>query len=341
MTNGKSKTEWRVMGESVSGASHRRAGVPNQDAILQLRESGIGSPLILAVSDGHGGNKYFRSHKGSYFAVNTATQLVREFLNDRSGDLNPSEIESKAKEWLPQELVRRWRVAVEADLRHKPLSPEELDALGQKEGPRARGAVESNPKLAYGATALAVAVEESFILYLQLGDGDILTVSETGEVKRPLPNDQRLFANETTSLCSDQASQDFRLGFQPLSEQRPALILLSTDGYANSFSDEAGFLKVGSDILEMLRVNGFDAVNESLTKWLDEASEMGSGDDTTLGIICRMDALKEFAQTEPATPPHYDAQGAPMGGETQESAVSQSEPLAEKPQGASAGEENL
>jgi hypothetical protein len=54
-----------------------------------------------------------------------------------------------------------------------------------------------------------------------------------------------------------------------------------------------------------------------------------------------MDALKEFAQTELATPPHYDAQGAPMGGETQESAVSQSEPLAEKPQGASAGEENL
>jgi serine/threonine protein phosphatase PrpC len=340
MTNDKSKTEWRVMAESVPGASHRRAGIPNQDAILQLREWGINSPLILTVSDGHGGNKYFRSHKGSHFAVNTATQLVRKFLKERSGDINPSEIESKAKEWLPQELVGRWRAAVEADLRNKPLSPEELDMLEQKDGPRARRAVETNPALAYGATILAVAVEESFILYIQLGDGDILTVSETGETARPLPDDERLFANETTSLCSDQASQDFRLGFQPLSERGPALILLSTDGYANSFSNEAGFLKVGSDILEMLRADGFDTVNESLRKWLEEASEMGSGDDTTLGIICRMDALKKSAAIELAAPPQSDTQGTGIEGGTQEPAVPPSEPLGEKPPGALASEKN-
>jgi hypothetical protein len=43
------------------------------------------------------------------------------------------------------------------------------------------------------------------------------------------------------------------MGFQVLVETPPALILLATDGYANSFPDEAGFLKVGSDLLGMIR----------------------------------------------------------------------------------------
>lgn len=59
----------------------------------------------------------------------------------------------------------------------------------------------------------------------------------------------------------------------------------------NSFSDSAGFLKVGSDLLEMLRADGFDSINASLRGWLEEATRSGSGDDCTLGLICRMDAL--------------------------------------------------
>ena len=43
--------EWRVVGETVPGASHLRAGIPNQDALLQLRASSVGLPIILTVSD--------------------------------------------------------------------------------------------------------------------------------------------------------------------------------------------------------------------------------------------------------------------------------------------------
>ena len=94
------------------------------------------------------------------------------------------------------------------------------------------------------------------------------------------------------------AEQNFRVRVQPLApvsaDQHtdwPALVLVSTDGYVNSFSDEAGFLKVGSDLLEMLRGDGFDAVNAQLSGWLEEATRIGSGDDTTVAIICRMNAL--------------------------------------------------
>jgi hypothetical protein len=288
-------TEWRIISESVPGASHLRAGIPNQDSILQMRESGRSLPLILSVSDGHGSNKCFRSDRGSRFAVKESVEVMGQFLDERRGKFDYSEMQSKGAEWLPTELVKRWTEAVKADLNRMPFSVEELDTLEKKEDERARKLVEANPLLAYGATSLTVAVEESCILYLQLGDGDILTVSDAGEIARPLPEYERLFANETTSLCAAGAERDFRFHIQVLSDERPALILVSTDGYANSFSTEEGFIKVGSDLLEMLRTDGFDLVNKNLKGWLEDATRVGSGDDTTLGIICRMDALRKTA----------------------------------------------
>lgn len=300
MTETAAPPEWRVIGETVPGASHLRAGIPNQDALLQVRESGRGLPLVVSVSDGHGSNKCFRSDRGSRFAVRKAAQLVGEFLDERRGAFNQEEIERALRETVPREFVRRWREAVEADLKARPFAAEELDALERKDGARARKLVEENPLLAYGATSLTVAVEESFIIYLQLGDGEIVCVSETGEVGKALAEDARLFANETTSLCTTDAEKNFRSRLQTLGAERPALVLVTTDGYANSFADEAGFLKVGTDLLDMLRADGVDSISASLKGWLEEATRAGSGDDTTLAIVCRMDALKQ-PQTEGQT----------------------------------------
>ncbi len=303
--------EWRVIGESVPGASHLRAGTPNQDAILQVRESGRGLPLVVSVSDGHGSDKCFRSHKGSRFAVRKAAQLMGEFLDDWRGRFDQAAMEAELKDAVPRELVRRWRDAVEADLKSKPLTSAELDTLEKKDGASARKLVEENPLLAYGATSLTVAVEETFVVYLQLGDGEILTVTTAGEVARSLPPDERLFANETTSLCLAGAENDFRYGLQQLSDSHPALILVSTDGYVNSFSDDAGFLKVGSDLLEMMRAEGFDSVSASLKGWLEEATRAGSGDDTTVSIICRMDALEKHETENENAPVNENAQAPP------------------------------
>ena len=292
--------EWRIIGETVPGASHIRAGIPNQDAILQVRESGRSLPIILSVADGHGSPKCFRSNYGSRFAVKKSAQIVGEFLDERRGKFDLAEIESKGKDYLPKEFVKKWRKTVEYHLKNNSFTDEEFKKLEEKSGAGARKLIEENPLLAYGTTSLTVALEEDFVLYLQLGDGDILNVSETGEVTKPLPEDARLLANETTSMCLKDAEKDFRFFVQKISsEQSPALVLLSTDGYLNSFSDEAGFFQAGTDILNMLAAeNGFGAVNENLKAWLEEATQMGSGDDCTVGIIYRPDALKKSEITE-------------------------------------------
>ncbi len=294
MTDNKIPTEWRIIGETVPGASHIRAGIPNQDAILQLRESNRFAPLILSIADGHGSAKCFRSDRGSRFVVKKAAQIVGEFLDVRRGNFDLAEIENKGNDYLPKELVKKWKKTVEYHLKNNPFTEEELKTLEEKSGTQGRKLVEENPSLAYGTTSLTAAIEENFILYLQLGDGDVLNVSPAGEVTRPLPEDARLFANETTSMCTPNAEKNFRFFVQKISpENQPALVMLSTDGYINSFSEEAGFLKAGSDFLEMLGAEGFDFISENLKTWLEETTATGSGDDTTVGIIYRPDALKK------------------------------------------------
>jgi len=279
---------WRAIGESVRGDSHFRHKQRKQDAIKVWQpESAPGRPLILAVSDGHGSARSFRSHLGANRAVRAAITELGRLLESQPDLANLSAIKRLAEERLPQVLVREWERQVDAHLRQQPFPCEELDGLEEKAGAAARQAVQNNPRLAYGATLLAVLVTEAFVLYLQLGDGDILTVSETGAVTRPLPRDERLFANETTSLCTRNAWRDFRVAFRALAGSPPALILLATDGYANSFRDDAGFLQVGADLLEIIRSDGLETVQASLKRWLNQASRAGSGDDVTLGIVCR------------------------------------------------------
>jgi len=272
---------WQVVGQTVQGAAHERNGLPNQDAICWLPASGRGSSAVLAVADGHGSPRYPRSHTGARLAVETAVRLIDDFIGSQSDVDNLSLIKDATQEWLPRALVRNWAEAVAADLQTEPLSETELFLLGPGSS--------RELSIAYGATLIVTAVTERFILYLQLGDGDILCVSQSGEVTRPLSQDDRLFGNETTSLCANEAWRDFRVQFQPLTQSPPALVLLSTDGYPNSFRDESGFLQVGSDILDLVQENGLASVNDRLAGWLRDSTRAGSGDDVTLGILCSLD----------------------------------------------------
>ena len=272
-------TDWRTLQASVRGAAHHRAGLPNQDAVRIACTDG-GLPLIVALADGHGSPKSFRSQHGARSAVAVALKV--------GGTLFKLENASQRKRWaeeqLPRELTRRWRERVDRSLDRRPFALAELEALD----PVSRRQIEAHPYLAYGSTLLAVVVTPAFILYLQLGDGDILTVSASGEVERPLAKDERLIANETTSLCSAKAWNEVRIKFQALAGAPPALILAATDGYANSFRDEAGFQQVARDLWMMVQDEGLEPVRSNLKNWLNEASRQGSGDDITVGIICQM-----------------------------------------------------
>lgn len=289
-----SKHTWCVVGHSERGSSHVRSGLPNQDSIHWSPESGLGPPLLVAVSDGHGSAKSFRSDVGSHLAT-ASMEIAWSASTAEIDSVSITALKHWTEETLPNEVIRHWRNAVADDLSKRPFTCAEIETLETKGGTKegyARRQVVLDPLRAYGATLLSVIVTDSFIVYLQLGDGDILNVSESGEVSRALNRDERLLANETTSLCLPDAWRQFIQAFQVMPESPPALILLSSDGYANSFQTEQDFFKVGSDLLELIRNEGIEEVENNLERWLLETSEAGSGDDVTLGLICRLDAVK-------------------------------------------------
>lgn len=287
---------WRFVGDTVLGKSHERSGLKNQDAIACSGGDGSSDDptVILALSDGHGSPKCFRSDIGSQFAVDCAVGSTREFLTEMLAKKDFSEIRNAVEELLPAKMVNAWKVKVNEHFEQNPFTEEELRWLDQEVGATAHRTTNTseNHFLAYGATLLLSVFTAEYIFYFQLGDGDFLTVSgKTQQVETPLIEDESLIANETTSLCMNEAEKLFRFKFQDIREDPPALILASTDGYSNSFATTADFHKVGGDLFNLIQLKGLPYVQGSLKNWLNEVSSSGSGDDITLGIVCSKEII--------------------------------------------------
>jgi hypothetical protein len=268
---GSSLDGWEAFGSSVRGVLHTRSGQPNQDSLQVWTDLAIGH-AVVAVADGHGGASHPRSDVGARLATETAVATLRACLS--SGSL-PAASAQKA---LVEAIGAHWQRAVAAHFLQTPLTGERRGLESGLERGR-------DPAIAYGTTMLAAAATPGWVLLLQLGDGDILTVSEQGDTRRPLPDDPRLVGGQTLSLCQPAAWREART-IALEDDEMPVLVLLSSDGYANSFQTDADFLAIGADYLSLLRT-GVSNLRDRLPRILGDASADGSGDDITLGLLHR------------------------------------------------------
>ena len=288
--------QWQVRASSVIGASHKRTGTPNQDAGRAEVIAG-GAGCVMAVADGHGDPLHARSDKGSKFAVAVAIETLGEWIR-RQANAPEKQAQLAAAE-LPDQLLGAWRGEVARHLQANPLGNAEAELLRDAATPTALDGV-----LLYGSTLLAAASCERFAIYLQIGDGDILTVSGDQPPQRPISGRAGLAINLTESLCQPHASSRFKQKVEFFANKgRPDLILLATDGYANSFVDDDEFLAVGRDVKKHLERNDIDWVGRKLDQWLTQTSEKGSGDDITLALAWfRSPAVRQLPP-QPLLPP--------------------------------------
>ncbi len=70
---------WTALSASVRGASHEKSGQGNQDAVRLKNPSGTDDVLLLAVADGHGSTRSFRSDRGSALAAECALARTAPF----------------------------------------------------------------------------------------------------------------------------------------------------------------------------------------------------------------------------------------------------------------------
>lgn len=66
------------------------------------------------------------------------------------------------------------------------------------------------------------------------------------------------------------------------------MLFLATDGFSNAQTFDNWQESVGRDILNLKLKNGFEWIAHELPRWAAQcASDLGSGDDTTIAIVFR------------------------------------------------------
>ena len=209
-------------------------------------------------------------------------------------DRSPSSIADRARAVLAEKITESWRAAVASDLAAKPFTSAEWANLAALEGWKGQQVLQRHPELAYGSTILAVAATTSWLLCMQLGDGDIFFVDSEGEVRGALPKGDQVVPKQTPSLWRQDAAADFRVQIYVGLEDLPALIFAATDGYAESCESDRDLMEAARNYLGIVRDEGMDKVEHRLNRFLDHASWSGRGDDITVGLISRLERMQKL-----------------------------------------------
>lgn len=248
-----------LTGHSVQGARHVQLNTPCQDAVLVHQEDNF---MILCAADGHGDSKHARSDEGAEIAVRVAGKILRQaFLDLKQDQRNHKELEQAIREHLPRRISWEWNRTVQQ----------------KKDGAWSREVI------LYGCTILAAAISPGLCIFLQLGDGDMLFMNQSGQSEFIFPPQEDMYGTVTRSLCQPNVSMHAQVSVRSLPQ--PRLFLMSTDGLRDSLQDnEENYINVGRWLIKKYQLQGFQNLNKELPEWMSKMSYQGNGDDTTIAF---------------------------------------------------------
>jgi hypothetical protein len=265
---------WQVITGSARGAAHRASGLPNQDAVAS--QDGPGG-VVVAIADGHGHIRHFRSADGAALAVEVACRVASQAAAGLAAADTGDEEAERAGQELARAAVADWRSAVAGQLEVRPYTVEEQFILDRSA---------DTPVVPYGSTLLVAVIAAGSLVCAQIGDGDMLAVRPDGSSFSPVAGDDRLDGHRTTSLCQPDALASFRTGAHDLRQVPLAALLLATDGYGNAQADEPWQPSVGRDLAEFAACHDRNWFGGEVPGWAQRcASADGSGDDATIALL--------------------------------------------------------
>lgn len=270
---------WRAIVANGVGAHHVRSGLAYEDACAVRPAAGHSEftpALAVAVADGHGHARHFRSARGAEFAVGIAADLAEVAATTAASD-----IVDVFRTRVGPELVSLWRRAVEADIVADPPSTVELAAAGLSSA-----ATMEDRIYAYGATIIVALATTDWLLCAQIGDGDAFAVTAGGAAIPLVPADPRLDGARTTSLCQPDAFDSMRFGAIPLADTQIVAAVLATDGFGNAQVRDDWEATFATDLRDLVTTRGLDWIADALPAWVTAcASSDGSGDDVTVALM--------------------------------------------------------
>ena len=260
----------------VKGATHQRNGLPCQDSkkIVEISDDIV----IIAVADGHGSEKCPRSDRGSTIAVNTFCEVMKNYLQSYGLDENSLSnlitfLNREGDMRFAQDICEEWQTRVKQS-----YYKNKEDGMLDDDGNIKWSAVYS----LYGTTLLGMLITNTFVFSFQIGDGDINLVTEDGVFALVEP--EKFLGTETHSLSKPDAWRKAVAAIRRRDgeDEKSCMYMLSTDGFANSYTSDVEFQKTCSDYFGMIWEHGAETVQANLKKWLTETSELGCGDDITV-----------------------------------------------------------
>ncbi|MCM1330322.1 MAG: protein phosphatase 2C domain-containing protein [Ruminococcus sp.] len=268
------------------GFSHIKNNIVCQDNCICISKGQI---TVISVADGHGSPQYFRSGKGSEFAVKCAAEKFLEFSSSLT--IDDMDSEKKRDERINQlihSIITQWHECVKNDYESNPFTAEELEIVPEKY----RVAYESrlNAEKAYGTTLIAAADNGIYSVGIHIGDGKCIAVYDDGSVDEPVPWDEKCHLNQCTSLCDAKAADEFR--FYIWEDKRPVAIIVCSDGIDDSYGNFVhDYCK--SVLLELTDGNFAENV-EKLEKELPQISKNGSKDDVSIAGMLDLEKIKKM-----------------------------------------------
>lgn len=263
----------------VKGATHVRNQMPCQDnkKIIKISDE----ITIIALADGHGSSKCPRSDRGSMIAVNSFYHIMKKYLEiygeDEEGITHlMTFLNREGDVRFAQDVCEEWQARVKQS-----FYKNKVEGMTNEDGSIKWPSVFS----LYGTTLLGMLITDSFVFSFQIGDGDISAV--TKDEVEPLVEPEKFLGTETHSLSKPDAWRKAVTSVHRLeAESRESyMYILSTDGFANSYTSDKEYQKTCRDYLQMLQEYGIDVVQANLKKWLTETSELGCGDDITVVMV--------------------------------------------------------
>lgn len=270
---------------SVQGASHIRKNKICQDASASYSDDKI---TIAVVCDGHGGDDYVRSDKGSKFAAEAALQNIRKFVENISTDVL-KENTDRTLTALEASIITSWNQSIREHCSQNPFTTEEIHLLSDKA--KKKYLYDDRIESAYGTTLIAAVITSEYWFGIQLGDGKCVAVSTEGEFSKPIPWNEKCFLNATTSMCEEDALDNFRHFF---SEKLPAAVFVGSDGIDDCFKTDDQLYNLYKTVMVSFSTSEFDEAVSELKEYLPRLSAKGSGDDVSIAAVLDMDKIGEI-----------------------------------------------
>lgn len=291
------------------GESHKKNdNKPCQDYSISSAAEDI---AIAIVSDGHGGDRYFRSHFGSEFLSKiTKDSIIETFLlhgknlfegkhftqvgiSKERKDKNIDESIEKFMQKFFAHIITQWYNKIQEHAKNSPLDEWEEkhvpDSYKQEFNEQKR--LEKN----YGCTLMAYVQTSTYWFAFQIGDGKCLSFhmqDETLTWQEPILWDEACFLNTTTSICDSNAIEEFRYSYCG-DGTFPFAVFLGSDGVDDSYGTSENLATFYQQLLQEMANKTQQEMISVLEESLPTISRIGSQDDMSVACVYNNIQVKE------------------------------------------------